>query len=81
MTERVNLNDESDRKESGPLDEIYMENCTAHLEMMDHDAWYLGLTRPDGTVLQVWLRRKGKDVHGYFADEAGVHECPPWNNR
>ena len=74
--ERVNLNPQDETKCFGPLDEIIMHNCTTHLEQLDRRSWFLGLTRADGTVIQVWLCKNGKSVVGYFEDSAGIHECP-----
>lgn len=45
---------EIQRNADGSLDEIVIQQCTAHLEQMDDNAWWLGLTQGRDT-LHLWI--------------------------
>lgn len=42
------------RNADGSLDEIVIQQCTVHLEQMDDNAWWLGLTQGRDT-LHLWI--------------------------
>lgn len=74
MTDRILTNDD------GSLDEIVVDDCVAHLEQLDDDHWYFGMTREGQVAVQVWLYRKGDRIEASFevypadAIEGGSHE-------
>ena len=54
--------DEIRREPDGTLDEIVVNNCHVHLENMDDDLWWLGLTK-DGKVMHIWIKaEKGLQI-------------------
>jgi hypothetical protein len=42
----------------GALDEVIAHNAFVHLERMDTNAWWLGITLPDGRCIHVNLATK-----------------------
>lgn len=43
----------------------------AHLEQLDDNAWFLNLTRPDGTGYAVWLNTRSRKITASFEERKG----------
>ncbi|NOD65773.1 hypothetical protein [Ruegeria sp. HKCCD6109] len=63
--DRIQLNPPDIAESHGILDEIVFSNCTAHLEQMSKDGFFLGLTR-GGDFFQVWINRHGKSLQASY---------------
>jgi hypothetical protein len=46
----------------GRLDEIIAHGCTVHVERMNKNSWFLGITASDGSYWQFWFGAEGRRV-------------------
>lgn len=60
--------------DDGALDEVVLTNCTAHLERMRDDGWFLGLTAGPRS-LGIWLNRDGKAIVATY-EQRGEDKMP-----
>lgn len=54
------------RYQNGQLDEVVAKDILFHLEQMDDDNWWIGITHKDGTTDHIVLSRRGNKIVGVF---------------
>lgn len=56
----------------GSVDEVVARNVDFHMEQMDVDSWWIGISGKQGRRLVINLYKKGKTVHCSVEDD-GFH--------
>lgn len=67
----------------GDIDEIVISNCAVHIEQMDDNCWWIGITRADGGYWAGNFTAKGRmrfteqERSGFEWDETDAHREKP----